>query len=86
MLTWREDRANRASKPLTPTERKVVDELIKDGPTNAEIAKRLRVTENCIKVHFRHIMDKTGYGNRTEIAIKTLRRNFRILSATGREL
>lgn len=43
---------------VTPTERLVLVELTRDGPTNGIIALRMGVTEDTIKTHFRHIMHR----------------------------
>ena len=40
------------------------------GLSNAAIAGRLGISENTVKVHIQHMLDKTGYENRTELAIK----------------
>lgn len=40
------------------------------GVSNAMIAKELHITENTVKQHIRHMMDKTGCRSRTELAIE----------------
>jgi two-component system vancomycin resistance associated response regulator VraR len=39
------------------------------GMTNPEIAKSLYISENTVKSHLRVLLQKTGYKNRTELAI-----------------
>ena len=60
-----------AQKPgLSPRERDVF-ELIKQGLTNREIARTLFLSEATVKVHVRHILEKTGTRTRTEAATST---------------
>lgn len=40
------------------------------GVSNAEIAKKLSISENTVKQHIRHMMEKTGCKSRTELAIE----------------
>ena len=40
------------------------------GLSNGAIAKKLNISENMVKVHIRHMLNKTGYENRTELAIQ----------------
>ena len=40
------------------------------GISNAAIARKLNITENTVKNHIRHMMEKTGCESRTELAIK----------------
>jgi DNA-binding NarL/FixJ family response regulator len=47
-------------------------ELVRQGLTNREIAKSLFISETTVKVHLRHIMDKTGTRTRTEAATRLL--------------
>lgn len=44
--------------------------LMTTGMSNARIADRLGVAENTVKKHIQHMLEKTGCGNRTELAIK----------------
>jgi len=52
---------------LSRREREVL-ELVKQGLTNREIAKTLFLSQATVKVHVRHILDKTGTRTRTEAA------------------
>ena len=44
--------------------------IMTDGKTNLQIARILGISENTVKNHIRHMMEKTGCDNRTELAIK----------------
>ncbi|SRR5258708_6477498 len=57
---------------LTERQMKVV-EAVGQGFANKQIAYKLKMSENTVKVHLRHIMKKLNVRNRTEIAIKTRR-------------
>ena len=48
-----------------------VVEAIGHGFANKQIAHKLKMSENTVKVHLRHIMKKLNVRNRTEIAIVT---------------
>jgi ATP/maltotriose-dependent transcriptional regulator MalT len=52
---------------LSPREREVL-ELVGQGLTNADIASALFISESTVKVHVRHILEKTGARSRTEAA------------------
>jgi DNA-binding NarL/FixJ family response regulator len=56
---------------LTPKEMRIVA-LIVQGCKNREIATRLKTTEQVIKNYLRSIYDKTGVGDRLELALFTL--------------
>ena len=58
------------AKTLTEQQMKVV-EAVGHGFANKQIAHRLKMSENTVKVHLRHIMKKLNVRNRTEIAILT---------------
>ena len=53
---------------LTPKEMRIVA-LIVQGCKNREIAIRLKTTEQVIKNYLRSIYDKTGVGDRLELAL-----------------
>jgi len=50
---------------LTPRELEVL-ELLSIDATNQEIAQRLTISENTVKVHVHNILDKLGLRNRSE--------------------
>ena len=43
--------------------------LVAEGLTNREVAERLFVSHNTIKVHLRNIFTKTGVASRTELSM-----------------
>ena len=53
------------------TERELeVLRVMTTGVSNAAIAQKLGITENTVKNHIRHMMEKTGCKSRTELAIE----------------
>ena len=44
--------------------------IMTTGVSNAAIAKKLNISENTVKNHIRHMMEKTGCNSRTELAIE----------------
>jgi LuxR family transcriptional regulator, maltose regulon positive regulatory protein len=52
---------------LSPRETEVLD-LIGQGLSNHDIARALFISKSTVKVHVRHILDKTGARSRTEAA------------------
>jgi DNA-binding NarL/FixJ family response regulator len=55
------------SGKLSPREGEVL-ELVRQGYTNADIARALFISESTVKVHVRHILEKTGARSRTQAA------------------
>jgi DNA-binding NarL/FixJ family response regulator len=51
---------------LTPREQEVLA-LIEDGEDNARISSRLFISENTVKTHVSHILDKLGLRSRAEL-------------------
>ncbi len=75
---WRRDEARallvrlrtaprRAQGPLTPREREVA-QLVAEGLSNGEVAKRLFISTKTASVHVSNILAKLGMGSRAEIA------------------
>ncbi len=60
---------NAKSTELTSRELQVLRELT-TGATNEEIADRLYIDIATVKTHIRNILQKTGYPNRTSLAIE----------------
>ncbi|MFV2045537.1 MAG: response regulator transcription factor, partial [Anaerolineales bacterium] len=57
---------------LTEREREVL-ELVAGGATNKEIASKLYISPNTVKVHLRNIFAKAGVGSRTEATLFAIR-------------
>lgn len=57
------------STEFTDRELEVLRVMTK-GLSNAAIAQRLHISENTVKSHIQHMLDKTGCENRTELAIE----------------
>lgn len=53
---------------LTPKEEDVI-KLLSDGLTNYAIAKELGITEDTVKVHVKHILNKLDLNSRSQIII-----------------
>ncbi len=68
---------------LTPKEIRIVA-LIVQGCKNREIALRLKTTEQVIKNYLRSIYDKTGVGDRLELALFTI--HHRVLAQAAAEV
>jgi DNA-binding CsgD family transcriptional regulator len=62
-------RALGLSALLTPREHEVL-QLVRQGLTNAEIGRTLFISPATVKVHVRHILEKTGARSRTEAATR----------------
>jgi DNA-binding CsgD family transcriptional regulator/tetratricopeptide (TPR) repeat protein len=64
------DSSDREGHPWGLSAREVeVLELVADGMTNREIARRLFIAEKTASVHVTHILDKVGVSSRTEAAL-----------------
>lgn len=57
---------------LTPREREVL-QLVGEGLTNREIAGRLFIAENTVKIHLRNILEKLHLENRVQAATYAVR-------------
>jgi two-component system nitrate/nitrite response regulator NarL len=87
--TWMEEalfrekeRVARASRPhLTPREEEVM-ELVEQGLKNKEIANTLGIRPGTVKIHLKHIFEKTGVHGRYGLALSGLREKG-LLAATG---
>lgn len=62
-----------SDKPLSDREVEVLRHLL-DGNRNRDIAEKLFITEETVKVHMKHIMDKLGANDRTQALAIALRR------------
>ena len=57
-----------AASPTSPQREREVTELIANGLTNAEIGRRIFVSESTAKFHVRNVMRKLGVHSRAEVA------------------
>lgn len=57
------------STDLTPREIQVL-RLLTTGVGNDEIADNLEISLNTVKTHIQHLLDKTGFASRTQLAIQ----------------
>ena len=64
-----------ADEALTDRERDVL-RLVSAGNRNREIGDLLRISEETVKVHLKHIMEKLGASDRTEAVTIAVRRGF----------
>ncbi len=68
----RESATVEPSNDLTPREREVL-KLVASGASNREIAVALTLTENTVKNHLRHILEKLHLENRVQAAAYALK-------------
>lgn len=57
------------STQLTPREIQVL-RLLTTGIGNEKIAENLGISPNTVKTHIQHLLDKTGFTSRTQLAIQ----------------
>jgi DNA-binding NarL/FixJ family response regulator len=62
-----------SDEPLTEREREVLQHIA-GGNRNRDIADRLFISEETVKVHVKHIMEKLGASDRTEAVAIAVRR------------
>jgi DNA-binding NarL/FixJ family response regulator len=62
-----------ADEALTPREVDVL-RLVAGGNRNKDVADRLSISEETVKVHVKHVMDKLGAADRTEAVAIAIRR------------
>jgi len=78
--TWMEDiifrsspRAFRTTRSeLTPREAQIFG-LVEQGLTNGEIAQELGIRPGTVKIHLKHLYEKTGIRSRYHLALSSLR-------------
>jgi two-component system nitrate/nitrite response regulator NarL len=68
--SWQRDRASRSE--LTAREQQVV-QLVEQGFKNREIAAELGIRPGTVKIHLKHIFEKTGVRGRYGLALTGLR-------------
>jgi DNA-binding NarL/FixJ family response regulator len=62
-----------ADEPLTPREVEVLRQIA-GGNRNRDIGERLFISEETVKVHVKHVMEKLGASDRTEAVAIAIRR------------
>ncbi len=62
-----------SDEALTPREIEVLRHIA-EGNRNKDIAERLFISEETVKVHVKHVMDKLGASDRTEAVSIAIRR------------
>jgi len=62
----------RARTELTPREQQVL-ELVEQGMRNKDIAEALDIRPGTVKIHLKHIFEKTGVRGRYGLALASLR-------------
>jgi DNA-binding CsgD family transcriptional regulator len=73
-------RPARTRSSLTPREGEVVD-LVEKGLRNKEIAHRLGIQTGTVKIHLKHIFEKTGCRGRYGLALSGLREKGHLVQA-----
>ncbi|HXO43584.1 MAG TPA: response regulator transcription factor [Thermoanaerobaculia bacterium] len=59
--------------PLTEREREILELLVEGVTSNRKLAKHLGVSENTVKFHVRHVLDKLHLHNRAQVVGYALR-------------
>jgi two-component system nitrate/nitrite response regulator NarL len=72
LLSDSEQRPKRAAANLTPREQEVLD-LIEQGMKNKEIAAQMGIRPGTVKIHLKHIFEKTGIHGRYGLALNGLK-------------
>lgn len=72
--TFASTEQDEASETLSNREKDVL-KLIVDGLSNGEIAKKLFISNDTVKTHLRHILEKLKVSDRTQAAVKAVKNN-----------
>ncbi len=72
-------------EPLTERQLEIVA-LVAEGLTNREIAARLFISHNTVKVHLRNVFAKTGVASRTELSMLAMREGWVAVSEAEGDL
>ena len=67
----------------TPTEIRVLTELVKDGAENALIGRRLHISMDTVKCHLQRINRRAKAFNRTDLALKLARKEIVVVNSDG---
>lgn len=70
------------TRALTRRERQVAD-LLSQGLTNRELAKRLFIAERTAENHVQHILSKLGMSNRSQLAVWAATKDEHALQVPG---
>ncbi len=71
-------------EPLTDRELEIT-ELVADGLTNREVAEKLYISPNTVKVHLRNIFTKAGVSSRTELSMLAIQKGWIAVPVQGDE-
>ncbi len=71
-------------EPLSDRELEIVA-LVAEGLTNREIAQRVYLSPNTVKVHLRNVFVKTGVASRTELSILAVREGWIVVPEAEQE-
>lgn len=58
------------STEFTPREIQVL-RLLMTGEGNEEITAKLKISQNTVKTHIKHLLEKTGFPKRTQLTIQS---------------
>ena len=72
LLSDSEHRPRRGRSNLTPREQEVLD-LVEQGMKNKDIATQLGIRPGTVKIHLKHIFEKTGIHGRYGLALSGLK-------------
>lgn len=67
--------------PVTRREYDVARELLRDGGTNVQIARKLYLSEDTVKTHVKSLFRRTGAATRTELIVAVFRGRLRMIPA-----
>jgi DNA-binding NarL/FixJ family response regulator len=70
--------------PLTARQQDVLRELLVDGASDSQIARRLGVTLQTVKTHWKHIYRRAGIHDRCALAIAVMRGDIRVTTTDTR--
>jgi DNA-binding CsgD family transcriptional regulator len=73
--------SHRYTSVLSPREQEVLELVVTEAAANKDIARILGISEETVKRHLVNIMNKTGYGTRLELAVRTWQVRYAALKA-----